>query len=324
VATGAKRPQFGTVAVVATGVIGRCWIKVFARAGCQTRVYDASRGQADKAIAWLKGDVAQDVADGLCTREDAQRLLSLVTVYERLEDALDGAEYVQESGPEIVAAKHALHAELDRLTSREVILGSSTSAIDMTLIAEGLPGRERCIVVHPVNPPHLAPAVEIVPGKDTSRKVLETTCSFVRSLGQTPVMMNRYVNGFIINRLQAALLGEAISLVADGVADADAVDACIRDGLGLRWALMGPFAVATTNADGGVRDYFTHYGATYIGIMNDLYPTPSFSPEQIEQMGVETDKMLGKATVGELRAWRDKMMREIVALKRKYPEPWRK
>jgi 3-hydroxyacyl-CoA dehydrogenase len=133
--------------------------------------------------------------------------------------------------------------------------------------------------------------------------------------------MNFYVPGFLLNRMQAALLREALQLVERGVADVSAVDAVIRDGLGLRWALMGPFGVANTNADGGVREYFTRYRGAYIELMNDLSPTPGFDPEQIERWGQATDAMAGRASRDRLRAWRDRLVRGILRLKREQPAP---
>ena len=115
----------------------------------------------------------------------------------------------------------------------------------MSEIAADLPGAHRCIVAHPVNPPHLIPVVEILPGVKTDPDVVTRTRDFMTSVGQKPVLMNYYVPAFLLNRMQAALLKEAINLVESGVADVDSIDTVIRDGLGLRWALMGPLAWPT-------------------------------------------------------------------------------
>ena len=296
------------VAVVGTGVIGRSWVQVFARAGCQTRLYDPDPAQVEKALMWLDQELNPDCR-------------ALVTAYKDLEEALTGAEYVQESGPEQIELKKAIYADLDRAASPEAILGSSTSAHDMSEIAAGLPGAHRCIVAHPVNPPHLIPVVEILPGVKTDPDVVTRTRDFMTSVGQKPVLMNYYVPAFLLNRMQAALLKEAISLVESGVADVDSVDTVIRDGLGLRWALMGPFGVANTNADGGIREYFTRYGQAYKDCMDELGPTPSFDPEMIERLGQGTDAMTGKASLQEICAWRERLIREIRKLKAEDPFP---
>jgi len=308
-------PLISSVAVVGTGVIGRSWIQVFARAGCQTRIYDADASQCEKAMVWMREDLEQDDMRGLLSGDEAAKRLALVTVCRSLAEALDGAGYVQESGPEQIKLKKAIYADLDRAAGDAAILGSSTSALDMSEISEGLKGARRCIVAHPVNPPHVVPAVEILPGKETDPAVVARTCEFLRSVGQTPVLMNFYVPGFLLNRMQAALVREAINLVESGVADVDAVDAVIRDGLGLRWALMGPFGVANTNADGGVREYFTRYRQAYIDIMDVLGATPAFTPEQIERWGKATDAMVGNVGRGEIRSWRDRLVQRIRTIK---------
>ena len=294
-------PRIATVAVVGAGVIGRSWARVFARAGCRTQIYDNDPGQVEKARAWL-----EDVAG--------------VTVHEDLAGALAGAGYVQESGPERIEVKKAIYAELDRAAGPEAILASSTSALDMTDIAAGLAGAGRSIVAHPVNPPHVVPVVEVLPGKRTEVQVTRRTCEFLASVGQKPVVLNFYIPGFLLNRMQAALVREAIHLVESGVADVEAVDAVIRDGLGLRWALLGPFGVADTNADGGIREYFTRYGSSYVELMSQLGATPSFNAALIERLGRATDAM-SAAPRSEILKWRDLMIRKIRALKNENPKP---
>jgi 3-hydroxyacyl-CoA dehydrogenase len=168
----------------------------------------------------------------------------------------------------------------------------------------------------------VVPCVEVLPGAATDPDVVTRTVAFQKSVGQTPVLMNKYVFGFMLNRMQAALIREAINLVESGVADVDAVDSCIRDGLGLRWALMGPFGVGNTNADGGIREYYRKYGQAYVQLLKALEgPAPSFSNEMIDRIGTGTEKMVGKATVPEILRWRDRMIRKIRALKGEDPHP---
>jgi L-gulonate 3-dehydrogenase len=310
-----KALPISRVTVVGTGVIGRSWVQVFARAGCQTCLYDRDPKQVEKALALLSRDLKQDVLEGFQSASRAEACLRLVTSHSALKEALAGSGYVQESGPEQIEMKRAIYSELDHLADPSTILASSTSAIDMTEIASGLRGASRCIVAHPVNPPHIVPVVEILPGKETEPRVVKRTTEFLHAVGQTPVLMNFFVPGFLLNRMQAALVREAIHLVESGVADVNSVDAVIRDGLGLRWALMGPFGVANTNADGGVREYFTRYRGAYTEIMNDLGPTPAFEPDQIERWGQATDAMVGETPREQIHSWRDRMVRKIRMLK---------
>ncbi len=294
-----------TIAVIACGVIGRSWARVFTRAGHDVQVWDPSPNAVSAALAWHDAEVARDERGGGSAR-----------ACNSLGDALEGATWVQESGPERLAEKRAIFAELDHVAAPNAVLASSTSTMDMTEIARDLAGAHRCIVAHPVNPPHVIPAVEVLGGEGTSAEVVERAVEFLRSVGQVPVRMNRYVPGFLLNRMQAALVREAISLVDRGFADVDAVDAVIRDGLGLRWALMGAFGVANTNADGGVREYFSRYGGSFTSLMNDLGDTPTFDDALIERLGEGTDAMYRDVTRDELRSWRDRMVERITALKR--------
>ncbi|MBK8249610.1 MAG: 3-hydroxyacyl-CoA dehydrogenase [Gemmatimonadetes bacterium] len=294
-----------TVAVVGCGVIGRSWIRVFTRAGHPVRVFDVSPQAIEQALAWHAVAAARDGRGGT----EPQGATSLA-------EALGGAVWVQESGPEALPAKQALYAEMDSCAAPEAILASSTSTLDMTEISRGLRGARRCVVAHPVNPPHVVPAVELLGGAVTDPGIVARASEFLRGVGQTPVILRRYVPGFLLNRMQAALVREAISLLDGGVADADAIDAVIRDGLGLRWALMGPFGVANTNADGGVREYFTRYGASFRWLMDDLGSTPSFDATTIERIGAGVDAMYPGVSHEALRAWRDRMVERITDLKR--------
>ena len=318
-ASGAKRgvragPRFQSVAVIGAGVIGRSWVQVFARAGCKVRVYDADPDRVRRALEWLQEDLAERVAEGTLSAARVRTVLARVRPAGSLEEALAGADYVQESGPESLEAKRALYQAIDRCAPARTVIGSSTSAIDMTKIARGLAGARRCIVVHPVNPPHVIPAVEILGGKQTSPRVTKDVVGFMRELGQTPVLLHRYAPGFVLNRMQAALVREAIDLVASGVCDVEAVEDSIRDGLGLRWALMGPFGVANTNADRGVEEYFTMYGPSYAALWRDLNVAVRLERPLLKRIGRQTGR-LAPEPLSTQRTRRDRMVEAIRSLK---------
>ncbi len=315
-----KKLSISTVAVIGTGVIGRSWIPVFARAGCTVQVFDPNPDMAAAAMKWFRGDLRALRDRGVIKKKEAKAQIGRVTVAESLELALKGAGYVQESGPEKVDIKNGLYRDIDRFAPAKAIIGSSTSALDMTDIAAGVPGGHRCIVAHPVNPPHVVPAVEILGGAATDKKVVARTVKFMRELGQTPIVMNKFVPGFVLNRMQAALVREAVDLVAAGVCGVQGVDDAIRDGLGLRWALMGPFGVANTNADTGIREYFTKYGPAYQSIWADLSTVRQFDANLIEGLGRETDAMMSASLDGQ-RQWRDRLVAGIRQIRRDTPMP---
>ena len=317
-----RESEIRNVALVGTGVIGRGWMRVFSRAGCRTHLYDNDPSQTRKALAWFEESLKLDVSDGFITAKEAESSRTLVSTHDDLADALSGVQYIQESGPEKLEIKRTIFRLLDQTADPEAIIASSTSSLDMNKIAEGLHGISRCIMAHPFNPPHIIPVVEVMPTRKTNPEVTKATIDFLKRAGQKPVLVNFYVSGYLINRIQAAVVREAIHQVERGVADVDAVDTVIRDGLGLRWALFGNFGVNNTNADGGVREYYSRFGEGYKAIMKDLDSTPpTFAPDMIERIGRGVDAMEGKTPLSAICRWRDRMVLRIRALKEKDPHP---
>ena len=257
----------GAVGVVGAGLIGRAWALVFARAGAEVRVADASAEVLEALPERLAADAALLARHGLL--EDVAGALARVRTVASVEGAADGAELVQENGPEDVDVKRALFEALDRAAPPEAILASSTSAIVASRFTEALPGRGRCLVAHPVNPPHLVPLVELCGAPWTRPEALERALALYRAVGQVPVRVEREVDGFVLNRLQGALLAEAFRLVGDGVMSPEDLDRTVSDGLGRRWSFLGPFATIELNAPGGMADYCRRYTGFYRRLAED-------------------------------------------------------
>lgn len=248
------------IAIVGSGLIGRAWATVFASHGFDVALQDVAPGAAEAARTHIATNLRELAEHGLV--DDPKGSLARIRVASGLADALAGADFVQENGPETVEAKRALFAEMDALATPEAILSSSTSFIMASVFSEGLKGRARCLVGHPVNPPHLVPIVEIAPAPWTDPAVVERAKAIYEKAGQVPITLRKEKAGFVLNRLQAVLLAEAFRLVGEGVASAEDVDKTIRDGLGLRWAFMGPFETIELNAPGGIPDYCSRYAAS--------------------------------------------------------------
>jgi L-gulonate 3-dehydrogenase len=250
-----------TVAIIGAGLIGRAWASIFARAGWTVRVTDPdvmTRAQAKELILEELRGLARH---GLADNPDA--IIARVTVCDSNADAVKGANFVQENGPEVLEIKQALFKELDALLPKDVVISSSTSAIVTSRFTEDLPGRARCMVGHPVNPPHLVPLVELSGAPWTSPETLERARQVYLGIGQVPIDVKKEIDGFILNRLQGALLAEAFRLVGEGYVSAEDVDHCVKNGLGTRWSFMGPFETIELNAPGGVPDYCTRYTGFY-------------------------------------------------------------
>ena len=302
------------VAVVGAGLIGRAWSLVFARAGCEVRVTDPD----PDVLAALPGRLAADVAllgrHGLCP--PAAEVLPRIGTVADLAEAVGDAELVQENGPEDVELKRALFAELDALAPPGALLASSTSAIVASRFTEALAGRARCLVAHPVNPPHLVPLVELCGAPWTAPGTLGRARAFYAEVGQVPITIEKEVDGFVLNRLQGALLAEAFRLVADGVVSPEDLDRTLKDGLGLRWSFMGPFETIELNAPGGIADYLARYAGFYARLAEDPPTAAAFGAEAGEAIVRAWPHAPEPARLAARSAWRDDRLAALRAHKR--------
>jgi 3-hydroxyacyl-CoA dehydrogenase len=266
------------VAIVGVGLIGRAWAAIFARAGWTVRLTDPHQQTLRAAIGLIRDELHALARHGLA--DDLDGAAARLSIAANLEDAVAGVEFVQENGPENVEQKKIIFAELDRLAQPDALLVSSTSAITASRFTEMLPGRARCLVGHPVNPPHLIPLVELCGAPWTSPDAIDRARKTYREIGQVPVTINREINGFVLNRLQGALLAEAFRLVGEGYISAEDLDHTVKDGLGLRWSFLGPFETIELNAPGGIPDYCARYTGFYKELASasagpDVYQSPN-------------------------------------------------
>lgn len=266
------------VAIVGAGIIGSSWALVFARAGWNVRVH--ARHETVRHSVRDRVRRAATLARAIAPATSADDIVARIRVAPSLEEALEGAEWVQESIEESVEGKRAMFAALERAAPPDAILASSTSSIAMSRIAGDAPGRSRTIVAHPATPPHLIPVVEMVPAPFTSHAVVERAFETMRAVGQHPVLVRRERPGFVMNRLQGALLTEMFAVVRDGLMSPDDVDALIRDGFGLRWAWLGPLAGVDLNAPGGIADYLARYGFMFEQMARERAGEPGAGAQQ--------------------------------------------
>lgn len=304
-----------SVAVIGAGLIGRGWAIVFARAGWQVNLYDLQAPALEVARREIANQLTMLVGHGLCSQPDS--ILQNIHFEPDLATALTEINYVQECGPEILEEKQALFSQLDELCAPEVILASSTSGFMTSEFASHLSARHRALVVHPVNPPHLVPLVEISPAPWTDPQVVQTTHQIMQAVNQTPITVQKEVPGFILNRLQGAVLNEALRLVNEGYATSDDVDKAVRDGLGLRWSFMGPFETIDLNAPAGLADYAQRYGPMY-GAMSDAQSTPpDWSADAIAKIHDMRRELLDIEDLNQRQDWRDDRLASLIAHKSK-------
>ena len=176
-------------------------------------------------------------------------------------------------------------------------------------------GQHRCIITHPANPPHLIPCVEICPGENTSNRTIEKTKEIFTASGASIVNVKKEIDGFILNRLQGALLNEAMRLYSDGYASSDEIDATIRDGLGLRWAFMGPFETIDLNAPGGIKDYISRYGPIFVEMAKNQTKIPDWSEEAGKKLELERRKILSHDKLEDRAKKRNQLLKSLRKVK---------
>ncbi len=304
------------VAIIGTGLIGRAWAISFARGGFDVALWDVNPEASKKAQDICGRDAAELERHDLLNGESAADVLARISALDTLDAAVDGVVHIQENGPEELSIKQALARDILKAAPENAILATSSSALLPSLIFEGLEGRERCLVAHPINPPSHIPAVELVPGPDTSTDTMERTARVMVDVGQNPVQVLRELNGFIVNRLQGALLDEAFRLVGEGYAEAEDIDKCIRDGLALRWALMGPFETIDLNAPGGLEDYVNRYDPMYARMNVGGGPRQSWQGDVLRRVLTDRRSRLPIGRLAARREWRDTRLLELRAFKR--------
>jgi L-gulonate 3-dehydrogenase len=305
-----------SIAVVGGGSIGVGWAITFARSGCDVSLFDIDRGRVDGARDEIRSKL-EDLARFELLAEEPATVAARVTASSELASALRGATLVQECAPEDLALKRELFARLDRESQPEAVLASSSSTIPCSQFAAGLPGRDRCLVAHPGNPPYLLPVVELVPAPFTRADVVEQAAELLEHAGMSVVRVRAEIEGFVFNRLQGALLREAYCLVRDGLASVDDVDRVVRDGLGRRWAVIGPFETADLNTRGGIEAHAARLGAAYARMGRDRGQDDPWTPELVRRVTDERRRLLPLERWEERVGWRDRMLMALERARRR-------
>ena len=305
------------VTIIGSGFIGRAWAISYARAGHDIVLWDADKSAPAKAITYIEGVLPTLEEYDLLDGQTPAQLLARLSSADDMAEALAGAVHVQENTPENLDIKRAVFAQLDQHTPAEAVIASSTSALLPSSFTEAMATRSRCLVVHPINPPYLVPAAEVVPAPWTDPAVVERTRDFLLAAGHAPIVMKRELDGFVMNRMQGALLEEAFRLVADGYASIEDVDIGIREGLALRWSFMGPFETIDLNAPGGVRDYAERYQSIYERIFPSMQRRVDWTGDIMDTVEEQRRQAVPAEQLGERQVWRDRRLMALAAHKRR-------
>lgn len=292
------------VAVVGGGSIGVAFAVVFARAGFSVCLTDPDPQRREAVPSEARDRLDRWSRAGLVT-EPVEQVAARIRVEGELAEAVASAELVQECVPERLEIKQELFSELARLTGPDCILASSSSAIPSSQSAHGSEAAHRSLVAHPGNPPLLIPVIELVPSPQTDPDVLHRAQELYSRAGLSPILVQKEVEGFVFNRLQGAVLREAYALVRDGVATVEDIDTVMRDGLGRRWAFMGPFETVDLNTRGGIASHAEKMGPAYERMGAERGQHDPWTPELVTEVTRQRREVLPLDQWEQRVAWRD-------------------
>lgn len=296
-------------AMIGGGTIGASWTALFLAHGLEVRVHDPAPDVEEQVRTTVESLVPVLAALGLPTEGLTDRLVFAA----ELEEALEGAEVVQENGPEDIGFKRELWPRVEAAVALSALLLSSTSGMKASSMAKQMADPTRLLVGHPFNPPHLVPLVEVVPGDQTDPSVVEEAVAFYTALGKRPLVLRKAVPGFVANRLQSALFQECVHLVSEGVVSMEDLDAIVTSSIGLRWAAAGPFLTFHLGGgQGGLPHFLTHLGKGMEGMWTIL-GHPHFDEPTVALLTDEVARAYGGATLEELGHRRDQMQLAVLS-----------
>lgn len=246
------------IGIAGAGLMGASMSQIFAKFGYDVTVYDAFPAALEKGKALVEVNQKTQVESGEATAADAARILAALKFTDSME-ALADCDIIIESIIENLEIKQDFWAKLSRMVRPDCILTTNTSGISINAIAKDILGKHRFLGMHWMNPAHLIPCIEIIRGDETDDASTDAVIALAHAVGKKTTVCKKDVPGFILNRLQLAILRESIALVEQGIANVEDVDACMKYGLGFRYAAFGPFEVV----DFGGIDTF-HHIASYL------------------------------------------------------------
>lgn len=294
------------ITVIGAGLVGSSWAIVFARAGFNTTIFEPNQNTRAGVLESISSKVQQMVEFDVI--EDHDQLLAQISIANSLPSAVEDADYIQESVFETTTAKAAVSREIDACMQSHAVVGSSSSGIPSSEFTQDCTNRNRFMITHPVNPPHLHKLVEIVPANWTDTDAVDICSELMEKTGQIAIQVKQEVQGFIMNRLQGVLLNEAWALFEEGSASMEDIDKALTHGLVPRWTSMGPFETIDLNAPGGIKDYAERLGPLYHSIGKSREGTAPWSEELIINAEQERYKILPRNKLKDRSEWRDRQL----------------
>ncbi|KAG7467249.1 hypothetical protein MATL_G00151370 [Megalops atlanticus] len=307
------------ISVIGSGLIGRSWAMVFLSGGYRVKLYDNQPGQAARAIEEV-GKQLEELQQAHMLRGELSAVdqLALLSSHDDLPQALEGAFFVQECVFEDLEAKRSVFQAVEGYVGESVILSSSTSCLLPSDIFSRVQNRTRCIISHPVNPPYYVRLVELVPHPETLPAVMDRTHALMTQVGQAPARLRKEVDGFALNRVQYAIIAECWRLVKEGVISVQDIDLVMTEGLGMRYAFIGPMETMHLNAPEGLEDYLRRYRDGMRRVLASFGPVPEFSGEEAKAIIQEMCELIpsDQQHLSARRERRDQFLMGLAKLKK--------
>jgi 3-hydroxybutyryl-CoA dehydrogenase len=280
--------EVNKIAVIGTGTMGPGITQVFAQNGIEVSIYDVKSEQLDKARESLNRNLALFAEEGIIPKSSIDQILTRIHTSSNLKEAVDGVDLVLEAVPEVPDIKTKVFSELDSNADDGVILASNTSGLSITNLAKATNRPANVVGMHWWNPPIIIPVIEIIRGEKTDDETVQTVEALIKKINKVPVLVKKDVPGFLGNRLQYALMREAIALLNDGVASAKDIDTMIKAGIGFKFPVMGPLETIDM-AGMDIYHRVSHY--LYQNLNSDTKP-PQIVNSMVEnnELGLKTGK----------------------------------
>ena len=278
------------IGICGAGLIGASWAIGFANAGFKCFVYDANQN----SFASFKETSNKLIQDLRIINPDIDevKINSNIKLNCNIEEICNDSMLVQESVIEDLEIKKKVFVQIDKLTSENTIIASSSSYLLISRISELVKHKYRCINAHPALPPHIVPFVEVAGGVNTDPKIIKQAVSIYKKAKYAAITVNKEAEGFVLNRLQGALLNEAVRLHEGGFASMEDIDIALKHALGIRWAFMGPFEIMDLNAPEGIKDSFTRYRKGIKNLASEQNSIPEYSEEYLNKLEIDQRKRL--------------------------------
>jgi carnitine 3-dehydrogenase len=291
-----------TVAIIGGGVIGGGWAARFLLNGWNVRVFDPDPA-AERKIAAVLGNARASLPALSDVPMPAEGALSF---HPTIGEAVEGAEYVQESVSERIELKHQVYAQLQQ-AHPGVLIGSSTSGFKASELQTGSPAPENILVAHPFNPVYLLPLSEISGSPANPPAVVARAVQIMTDIGMFPLVIRHEIDAFIGNRFLEAVWREALWMLKDGIATTEEIDEAIRMGFGLRWGQMGLFETyRIAGGEAGMRHFMAQFGPALKWPWSKLMDVPEFNDELVDLVASQSDAQSGMHGIRELERIRDR------------------